>query len=154
MLVPVLFGIGCAVCLWCAVYSRDVHARTIAGYLVTYWALANAAWQANMLLVLPVLDLWIGIVSVTIWWTTRARWVALVAHAAGIRLILHVLDGLTGHLFIEPYLHALNATFAWMLVVVASSGGNHVRNTLLRRLRGFRRAVSPAPARGLIHGRR
>lgn len=151
--VPILFGIGCAVSFSLAVRSRDADARLIAGYLVVMWALANAAWWANMLILLPVLDVWLGILALIIWWTTRAKWVALIVNAVAIRLILHVLDALTGHLFLVAYLHALNATFAWMLVVVASSGGDHVRDTLLRRFRRIRGVLSPASARGLTDGR-
>lgn len=152
-LAPVLFGIGCAVSYWLAVRSRDTGARTIAGYLTAAWALANAMWLADALWLMPALDLGLGLVALHIWWLTGARRVALIVNAVAMRLILHVLDALTGHVFLVSYLHALNATFVWMLVVVASSGGGHVRNYLLRRVRRIRSALSPSPERGLNGGR-
>jgi hypothetical protein len=115
------------------------------------WALANAAWLSNMLWLLPVFDFGLGVVFLQLWWMARARWVALLVHAVAIRLILHVLDGLSAHLFEVPYIHALNATFVWMIFVVASAGGGHERpatdrrDAMRRRLR-FLGGLRPAPA--------
>jgi len=141
----ILFGIGCAVSLWFAVRSGDKDARIVAAYLVVVWGLANAAWLANMLVLLPLLDFWLGVIAVTIWWTTQAKWVALIVNAVAIRLVLHVLDALTGHSFLIAYIHALNATFVWMLVVVAYGGGHngsgladHMRRRFLRMVRVLR----------------
>jgi hypothetical protein len=139
---PLLFGIGCAVAMRCA---PDHAARTIAAHLVVVWALANAAWASNMLWVLPVLDLGLGIASIQIGWATPAKWVALVVDAVAIRLVLHVLDGLTGHLFFVAYVHALNAAFVWMLFMVASAGGGHGCNRLRYRIRDYLRSLSAAP---------
>lgn len=151
--VPLLFGIGCAVAGRSALRSGDTGAQIIAGYLTVIWALANAAWLSNMMWLLPMLDLWLGIAALTIWWATQARWVALIVNAVAARFIFHILDVLTWHAFEVPYIHALNAAFAWMLYVVASSGGDHVRDTLLRRFRRIRGVLSPASARGLTDGR-
>lgn len=148
--VPVLFGVALALTMWLA---DGREARIVAAYLVAVWALANAAWLVDMLWVLPVVDLGLGLALVTLWWATRASWVALVADAVAIRLMLHVLDTLTAHVFEVAYIHALNATFAWMLVVVALSGGGHAADTLLRGLRRIRASLSASPARRLTRGR-
>lgn len=150
--VSVLFGIACAVSWWLAMLSRDASARSVAGYLAVVWALANAAWRADMLWLLPMFDLGLGVAALAIWWAGRARWAALIVNAVVIRLVLHVLDAITAHVFLIAYLHALNATFVWMLVVVADAGGGHVRDTLFRRLRRIRGALSYSPG-GLRNGR-
>lgn len=150
---PGLFGIGCTLTIWSAWKSGDAAARSGAWSLAAVWAMANAAWQENLMWLLPAIDLGLGVAFLQLWGMTRTRWVALLVNAVAIRLILHILDMLTGHLFEVPYIHALNATFVWMLVVVASSGSGHVRDTLLHRFRRFRAVLSPAPARGLRNGR-
>jgi hypothetical protein len=150
--VTILFGAACAITFALATLSRDAVARHLACLLGAIWALATVAWMANALALLPMLDLWLGIAALQIWWSTPAHWLALVVHAVAIRLLLHVLDALTGHLFLIAYLHALNATFVWMLVVVAYGGG-HVRDILLRGVRCICCALSPASTRGLTGGR-
>jgi hypothetical protein len=144
-LVPVLFAgaLGATSLL----VRRDPAFRAVAAHLWVVWTLANAAWLSNTLWALPILDLGLGVALIDLWWKVRTRWVALLVHACSARLILHVLDAGTGHLFFVPYAHALNATFAWMLVVVAFGGGCDHRldtDTLRRRLRDVRRALRPA----------
>jgi hypothetical protein len=58
---PILFGIGCAVAVMAAARSSDAYARPFAYALAAVWALANAAWWINALWLLPVLDLALGI---------------------------------------------------------------------------------------------
>lgn len=154
-IVPILFGIGCAVAYGAAAYSRDKDTRSVAGYLVLIWAFANMAWYTNTLLFLPVLDMLLGMEVVRIWWRTQANWVALVANAVAIRLVLHVLDALTGHVFVSAYLHAINATFVWMLVVVAYGGGHngsgladHMRRRFFRMVRILRTTSAREITRG------
>lgn len=122
---PFLFGLGCAACLWCAVRSRDPDAKMLAGALTIMWALTNTAWLLDALWVFPLIDLTAGILGLHLWGVRRAVWLDAFCRTIFVRLVLHILDGLTGHAFLVPYLHALNATFAWMLVLVASSGGGH-----------------------------
>lgn len=136
--VPILFGISCAAACWFAAQSRDPDVRLIAIYLAIEWALANAAWYADMLVVMPVFDFWCGVIALVFWWTRKDTWIALIVHLVAIRLVLHILDYLTGHAFLVPYIHALNATFALMLVTVAWPGGRNARDTLRN---SFRRCV-------------
>ena len=151
--VPVMFGFALALASMLVRGHRE--SSMLSGHLWAVWALANAAWLANMLWLLPVLDLGLGVVLINLWWTTRARWVALLVHAVVIRLVLHVLDALTGHLFFVAYAHALNATFVWMIVVVADAGGDHGSRyfrDLLCRFRRMGRAEPLAPQWRLKHG--
>lgn len=133
--VPILFGIGCAVAYAAAARSRDAAAREAASHLIVVWGLANAAWLADMLWLLPVFDLVLGFAVLQSRWMTDAEWLDLVVDAIGIRLVLHVLDALTSHLFLTAYLHALNAAFVWMLFVVATSGGGYGGHNLRARFR-------------------
>lgn len=157
-LVPALYCIACAGALCLALRSGCRPAGIIAGLMFAVWALANAAWVKNALWLLPVIDLGFGALVLHIRLTTQAKWVAAVADAVAVRMVLHVLEGLTGHGFHIAYLHALNATFAWMLVVVADAGGGHERSTTdrlgnlrrhLLRLGGLR---APASAREVANG--
>lgn len=150
-LVPALFSVACAVTSWLALRSDARGAGSIAVSLFALWALANAAWVKDALWLLPVFDLGLAVLVLRIRLMTQARWVALVADAIAVRMALHVIEGVTGHLYHIAYLHALNATFAWMLVVVADAGGGHARSTTdrlgdLRRrllwLGGFRAPAS------------
>lgn len=150
--VPILFGIGCMVTAWFATQSRDYDVRAVAAYLAVMWAGMNALWFADLMVIFPVFDWFCGVMAVFLWWTRRARWVALVAQIATARLVLHVLYSLTGDAFTVPYIHALNATFAGMLVTVAYPGGGNARRTLLRGLRRLGGVVSSRSSKGLSHG--
>lgn len=151
--VPILFGLGCAVSLWFAAQSRDPDAKTLAGALIIMWALMNTAWLLDAMWAFPLIDLGAGMTALTIWWARQTAWCALFAQTIFIRLELHMLDSFTGHAFLVSYIHALNATFAWMLVVVAYPGGGYASNALLRRFRYFRAVLSAASTRGVSDGR-
>ena len=152
--VPALFGGTLVLASWLVRGHRE--SSTVAGHLWVIWALANAAWLANMLWLLPVFDLALGVALLNLWSTAQTRWVALLVHAVAIRLILHSLNALTGHLFFIAYVHALNATFVWMLVVVASTGGHN--GSVTDRFRDLRRRLflsrrPTAAGKEVAHGR-
>ncbi len=115
--------------------------------LTALWALATLAWMLNALWLLAIFDWLFGVVALIIWWTRRAKWVALLVQIVAARLMLHVLNYLTLQLFVVPYIHTLNATFVLLLVATAVSGGSHGSDSLLRRIRRIRGPLSAAPSR-------
>lgn len=141
--VPVLAGFGCVAALRNARRSSEPEAMTLAWSVAAIAIVANAAWYCDAMWLLPVMDLYAGCMALT--YGRSKKWVALFIDAVAVRLILHMLDALTGHSFLVAYIHALNATFAWMLLVVATGGHNgrsvsdYLRD-LLRRLRRMGRA--------------
>jgi len=139
--VPVLLGVGCGLTLWSV---RDPDARLLALSLCGFLVMGGVFWYHDAMWGFPVMDWLLGVVSLVIWWSRREAWVALFVQLIAIRLIMHVLDTITGHAFVVPYIHALNATFALLLVVTASSGGRLNGSVLLRGLHRLRRVLSQA----------
>ncbi len=137
--VPLLAALASAAVLRLAVRSSAPEAAPLALCLAAIWLLANAAWYYDAMWALPVVDWYVGCVA--LWHHAHGQkgWVALFVHAVAVRLILHVLEAFTGHQFHISYIHGLNATYAWMLALVAYGGHNgsipdRFRD-LLRRLR-------------------
>lgn len=151
-LVPALAFIGCIAAWWLATPNAE-GTRTLALGNLFLWAGANLCWLSNNLWALPLLDLFLGGIAIVLWWVAPAAWLRFYTNMIAARLILHVLDVLTGHAFTVPYINALNATFAAMLVAVAYPGG---WNGCRRLLRGVRRLGGFLPStaqRGMIGGR-
>lgn len=132
--VPVLFGIGCAAAMWVAAQSRDADARLLSVELFAMWALANVLWLFDRLDYLPALDWLIGVQAIVMLGERRAKWIRFFVLLIALRLTLHVVDYLTAHAFLVPYIHGLNATFALLLVAVSHAGGRHARDHLLGHL--------------------
>lgn len=151
--IPFLFGLGCAAAYWCAAQSRDPDAKVLAAALILMWALMNVAWLLDAMWVFPLIDLGAGVAGMRLWWMRRTNWAAIFVKTSFVRLELHVLDSLTGHAFLVSYIHALNATFVWMLLAVAYPGGGYASDTLFRRLRRVGAVLSATPARGVSDGR-
>lgn len=151
--VPVLALAGCVAALWFAAHSGEEGTVTLALGNLFLWAGSNLCWLGNNLWALPLLDLFVGGIALFLRWVAAGTWLHLYTQLVAARLVLHVIQALTGHLFTVPYIHALNATFAGMLVAVAYPGGRNGSHRLLRRLRFLGRMVSPAPQRGLSGGR-
>lgn len=147
-----LFGLGCVVAM---IFSRhDTDRLFMARSLTVVWALANAAWLYNCMWALPVLDWFLGALALITWWTNKSRWAWLFVQVVTARLILHVLDYLTGDLYLVPYIHALNATFVFLLVVVSYQGGRYDFDNLLRRVRRLRSILAATPRGGMSRGHR
>lgn len=141
---PVLFGLGCAVAIWFSAYSNDPDAKPLALGLTAVWGLANAAWLLDALWLLPALDWLIGMTALIAWWAHGQRWVAFLVQLVAARLILHVLDLATGHVFLVPYIHGLNALFTLELLAVSYTGmGNGIR--VLRSFRAVRLFLRSSP---------
>lgn len=139
-IVPLLAGLGCAAVIYSSARSGNEPAEVLAWSLAAIAVIANAGWYYGAMWLLPVIDLHVGFIALWLHPHGQKKWVALFIHAVWIRLVLHMLDALTAHQFFVPYIHALNATYAWMLIVVANGGHNGRpiwRNfrDLLRRLR-------------------
>jgi len=133
--VPILFGIGCAVACMVAARSGNPDAKHLSLGLLAMWALANAAWYFNALVLLSALDWAFGTVAVVAWWGSNAKWIGWLIHLTLARLVLHVLDYATGHAFLVSYIHGLNLLFMLELVAVSYEGW---RGGLFL-FRGFRR---------------
>ena len=120
--VPILFGLGCAAALRLAAHSRNDDAKHLAWGLVAVWACANLAWYINAMWLIPAVDWLFGMVAVVAWKVSGDRWLALLVQFTAVRLILHVLDALTGHAFLVPYIHGLNLMFTLQLLAVSYEG--------------------------------
>lgn len=142
--VPVLAGLACAVSALCAHRSGSHAARVLALGTGFIWATLNLGWLCNALWLFPIADLLVAIVAVGLSWLDRSIWLRTYVHLMALRLILHVLDGLTAQAFQIAYFHTLNATFAGLIVAVSLSGGITHGRTVFHRLRGVRRPVSAA----------
>jgi hypothetical protein len=157
--VPLLAFVACAISGWIAYRSDDRCGRLMALSNLLVWTVANAGWLYSSMWLLPIVDWYVGIGAISLWWMAPRPWLRVYINLVAARLILHLLDTLTGHAFFVPYLHAVNATYAGMLVCAGLSGGKNDftrwrdRLHLLRRLRGLRGTVSSAEARGLGRGR-
>lgn len=127
--VPVLAGLACAVSAWRAHRSGSHAARFLALGTGFIWAFANLGWLCNALWLLPVGDVLVGVGAFALARQDGPRWVAAYADLMGVRLILHVLNSATGQAFQISYFHALNATFAGLIVAVGISGGGNGART-------------------------
>ena len=142
--VPILIGLGSAGGVYLS--RRDPDRFVMAWVLFAYWAFANISWLCNVLVVLPAMDWIVGVMAMTAWWARRARWMTWVVQCIAARLALHVLDFLTDHAFLVSYIHALNASFVLMVVVVAFPGEGDAFDNLLRWLRRLRASLSTTRA--------
>lgn len=133
-IVPTLFGLGCCLAIWLAA----PEAKGFALGLLLVWAGANAAWFYNQMDILPVLDLAMGFYAVYRLRFKNTFYLWALTQLIGARLVLHVLDDLTGSLFIVPYIHGLNLLFMTELLVISHTGGLGIGVSMLRGLRSVR----------------
>lgn len=133
--VPVFFGLTCVAACWVAAHAEDRDALLLARVLTVIWALANAAWFVNQLRWLPLVDWYAGMLGVVVWMARDTRWVRTFLGLIGLRLVLHVVDYLTGQALLVPYIHALNAAFFALLVITAYPGGRNAGDRLSRLVR-------------------
>jgi len=120
---PVLFGIACAVATWFAAQADTKEPLFAAMLLACVWAAANLLWLTDTLWGLPLLDLAVGACAVLIWMRNDEAWAVQLFMLAYFRVTAHALDYLTLHEFLVPYIHCINALFAAQLYVVAENGG-------------------------------
>lgn len=126
-------------------FAACPSARALAWSLLGIAIIANAGWYYKAMWLLPVIDMVAGCVALG--FRAEGKWVALFVRAIAVRLILHILNAATNGIFFNLYAHALNATFAWMLLLVAYGGDHEHRfdgRDHLRRL--FHRRSKGAPA--------
>jgi hypothetical protein len=140
-----LAALACAISGIFAYRSGERSAKTLALGNAFVWAVANCGWLYSAMWLLPIADWYIGIVATVIYWAAPSGWLRIYINLVAARLVLHVIDYMTGHMFFVPYLHAVNATYAGMVIATAYSGGKDDLRILLHRLRRFRDLL-PAPA--------
>ena len=151
MLVPILLLIGCVAALALTTLADDPDRRSLAFGLALVWVAAMALWFTNRLDLLPILDWLIGMQAVAIARYRTEKWVRFFIALIALRLTLHVVDYLAGHAYLVLYIHGLNATFAFLLMVVSHAGGVHARDHLLGHLSrsraGLRHSLRAPPPR-------
>ncbi len=135
--VPALAFVACIISGWLAYRSGDHAAKVCAWGSLLIWAVANAGWLYAVVWLFPIVDWYVGITALALSWLNPQPWLTLYLRMIGVRLILHVLNMLTGSVFFEAYAWALLGTYAGL--VVAVGGGNNgfgrirdLRDSILR----------------------
>lgn len=152
-LVPTLCAVACLVSMWFAYKSEEVAAQALALCNGLIWAVANIAWQLSSMWLAPIIDLFAGVLALQMAWLLPSGWLKFYLALIASRLGLHVFGEFGGPDVFVPYLHALNATYAALLVAVAWPGREDGFRILLRGLRGVGGSLSPAAAWRVIRGR-
>lgn len=146
MLATILAGLGCAGAL---LRSADDGCRfAMALALTELWVVATLAYMIDGLVMLPALDLLVGVVAVSM--RMHAAWVDALLAIVGARLAAHILYGF-GWLDFDVWAYGLNIAFALQLAIVATSrgekdGARRRVGVLLRRVCGDRGGTHPATA--------
>lgn len=137
---PVALGIAAMLAVWrCwVVGERLAVALALAGVVVV----GNLLWLFNVLDWLSLADLIVGAVALRAWHAGRARWAAMIAMLAYLRMALHAGLAVAGPEVVVLYIHALNALFAAQVAVVSFPGGVDECRDLLRRF-GRRNLLHP-----------
>lgn len=103
------------------------------------------AWRLDQLGALPVLDLLVGLLAVTIYaMQPGASWRALFLIGAVVQVALDAWYGCTGASVYYAYAVLYNGAFGVELVALASAGGVNGRRRMFRSWRDFHRSVCAA----------
>lgn len=130
--VPALAFVACIISGWLAYRSGDHAAKVCAWGTLLIWTVANASWLYDAVWLFPIVDWYVGITVMALSWYNPQPWIRLYIWMIGVRLILHVLNMVTGSLFFEAYAWALLVTYAGLVVAV---GGGRDGISRIRDLR-------------------